>query len=321
MSCWSVFVYEWPWWAEAMEDMNSTPTQAQLDAVRGKTSTFYGILEAYTAGRVMYEDRSLEDARARIAANKASATPDAATGSPTERGATPTLQTVMATHLGDIKQEAAAAGQDAAMLTTDTSTLKKIAFKGMVHQFNVSDPFGPVLKRITEIRKRRIRWAADEAYRNSLASKMGCALSSRFCLGVKWQPGETADPLHLPHGHQWDPTEADIKDLIATEVFAVRNIESGAAAVSGDSDPDEYNLRKCICYDLLEYDGAAADLAYLWEYGVPVPAPAVPTGSPTERGATGSGSASSMAPSTFVGAAGGGEKNTPNHNPTNVHSV
>ena len=55
-------------------------------------------------------------------------------------------------------------------------------------------------------------------------------------------------------------------DLLAVEIVAVRNPESGLGQIFGDSDPAKYALRKCLVYDI-EFRGSAQDFTAAWKRG------------------------------------------------------
>ena len=136
--------------------------------------------------------------------------------------------------------------QEAPELNVPTvKELKAIRFRKMVHVFNKMDPFRPLYRRVSEVRKKRQRWAIDAAFRNKMAMGRGCALVSKEVFDFVWQP-ETSDLGELPQGHTWSPSDAEVADMTAVEIFAQLNPESGAADVTGDSNIDEYNLRRCI---------------------------------------------------------------------------
>ena len=165
-----------------------------------------------------------------------------------------------------------------------------MAMRGMVHRHNLQDPFGPIYKRVVNIRKLRQRWETDMEYAHSQANKEGCALIARKCVGLKWTP-TTGSALELPQGHKWTPSEDEIIDLVAVELFGVRNPHTGFGQITGDSDADEYALRKCILYDLVEFRGDMAHLATAWEQGErePPTADTAEPGSATVSGAPGGG--------------------------------
>ena len=176
-----------------------------------------------------------------------------------------TLEQATTESLGKIKEQAAAAGVPLELLTESAKELKHIRMKGMVHKYNAKDPFGPIMKRMIEVRKRRERWS-DAEFRLKFATKEGCAFIQRYALGVKWIPKGT-DWRELPQGHTWVPHDQDLLDMISMEIFAVTNPETGLGGITGDSPADEYNLRKCIVYDLLEFRGDLAKLDEAWAKG------------------------------------------------------
>jgi hypothetical protein len=99
-----------------------------------------------------------------------------------------------------------------------------------------------------------------------MALGRGCALVSKEVFGFVWQP-ETSDPCELPQSHDWTPTDAEVAEMTACEIFSQLNPDSGLADITGEADPDEYNLRKCITYDLVEFEGDFSRLLESWTRG------------------------------------------------------
>ena len=103
------------------------------------------------------------------------------------------------------------------MPETNVSSVKELKatrFKKMVHVFIKMDPFRPLYRRVSEVRKKRQRWATDEQFRNKMAEKRGCALVSKEVFDFVWKP-ETGDPAELPQGHSWNPTDSEVAEMTA----------------------------------------------------------------------------------------------------------
>ena len=159
-----------------------------------------------------------------------------------------TLEQAGSAMLAKIQQEALE------MNVSSVKELKAIRFKKMVHVFNKMDPFRPLYRKVSKARKKRQWWATDAAFRNKMAEGRGCALVSKEVFDFVWRP-ETSDPIELPQGHNWTPSDTEVAEMTAVEIFAQLNPDTGASDVTGDSNIDEYNLRERITFDLVEYEG------------------------------------------------------------------
>ena len=65
----------------------------------------------------------------------------------------------------------------------------------------------------------------------------------------------------LPQNHHWAPTPEQVIELLVFCIFDVRNPENGMEHITGDSSRAEYDLRKCIAYDAIEYRGTYGQLS------------------------------------------------------------
>jgi hypothetical protein len=90
-------------------------------------------------------------------------------------------------------------------------------------------------------------------------------------LGVSWHQDAYSDPFELPPGHFWDPTAEQIIDLLVYCIFDVKNPNNGLEHITGSSDREEYNLRKCIAYDAIEFRGTYGQINEAWTNTMPLP--------------------------------------------------
>ena len=84
-----------------------------------------------------------------------------------------------------------------------------IAFRGIVHKRAKGDPANGMLKIASQIRRRREQWENTPGYKEGLASKRQCALITRPCLALPWEPTAN-DWREVPEGHGWEPTDEDV---------------------------------------------------------------------------------------------------------------
>jgi hypothetical protein len=99
----------------------------------------------------------------------------------------------------------------------------------------------------------------------------------------------------LPQGHFWDPTAEQVIDFLVYCIFDVKNPDNGLEHITGACDRAEYDLRKCIAYDAIEYRGTYGQLNEAWTKALPLPdvidVDEEPTATP--RGSVGAASGSS----------------------------
>ena len=161
-------------------------------------------------------------------------------------------------------------GQDLELSVTSARELRAMTFGGIVHRRNLADPFVSARKKLMELVKFRRKWARDkDGIRKKRQDKRGTALVYRVAIlegsaAASWKPGPI---LHeLPKDHGWAPNEEDLTELVMANIFEVKNSANGKNYPTGD-DPEEFNLRKCCCLDLLEFRGDLRTLLKAWVMG------------------------------------------------------
>jgi hypothetical protein len=136
---------------------------------------------------------------------------------------------------------------------------------------NVQDPFYGAYKAVTEIRRRIEKWS-DFDFRQKHSQGMSTALCKELgVLKIVWNPWDLPSPWTLPEGHCWDPTPQHVLHLLIMKIFDAWNPEIGLSYVTGDH-PDEFNLRKCIAYDAIEWRGPMGTLVEAWRLNLALPA-------------------------------------------------
>jgi hypothetical protein len=95
--------------------------------------------------------------------------------------------------------------------------------------------------------------------------------STNNVLEIPWHPEAYADPFVLPQGHFWDPTAEQVIDLLVFCIFDVQNPDNGLEHVTGTSDRAEFDLRKCIALDAIEYRGTYGQLNEAWTNALLLP--------------------------------------------------
>jgi len=141
-------------------------------------------------------------------------------------------------------------------VVVDPKEMRRIAFRGQAHRYNIKDPFGQIYKAVQEMRRRINKWS-DFDFSQSYAEKQSTAICKKLnVLGFVWDAHGNHDPYLLPTGHKWDPTPEQLLELLILNVFDAEDPETGDRHVSGSSEPDEYALRKCIAYHAIECRGS-----------------------------------------------------------------
>jgi len=129
---------------------------------------------------------------------------------------------------------------DLADVPLDIKELKRLAFKGQVHRYNIRDVFGMYGKALKEIRRRINHWPSL-AFREQYASLQSTALCKDLgVLQITWDAEEYIDPFVLPENHLWDPNPELVIELLVYCIFDARNPETGLQHVTGGSARGEY---------------------------------------------------------------------------------
>ena len=172
-------------------------------------------------------------------------------------------------------------------IVLDPAELRRIAYRGQVRRYNKKDVFGLVGRHLSEFRYRIKRWSDDEYRANFARHKSTALCKTLHVLDIEWDPNFYKDPFMLPQGHNWDPEPEQVMDLLVFCVFDTQNPETRLQQVTGNSPQAEYNLRKCIAYDAIEYKGNCGMLLEAWESGTEPPRVDPVTGVVPERTAPG----------------------------------
>ena len=251
------------------------PSAEELAAVKGMVSTGQGILASFVS-ILCHANYNKAVATARASVARATSSGSAPTGGATgseEPGPRPTLAAAATELVQQIAQETPQIHVD---VITSPKELKRISMKGMVHRFNVEDPWQAMQKVLRDLRVHRQKWLSDAEYADAHGAKQMNGILKGKKMAWPWKPSAmTSRALdNLPQGHQWEPDGKEVALIVAASIFEVRNPESGATNVSGSDAPNEFNLRKCIVYDFVEgRDGLeATQILNAWKSGVTSPA-------------------------------------------------